>query len=143
MTATWLAVGVGGSLAGVVGIDTWVGPWVWVVSGLVLGLAHGACDAMDAPPGRGRRAMWWLAYGVAIVGFVALVMWWPRGALVGFLLLTAWHFGASDRHDLARLTRSGADVLPIGWRWAAGFGRMGLFFGSMGVAQPAEVARVG
>ncbi|MEO1237697.1 MAG: Brp/Blh family beta-carotene 15,15'-dioxygenase, partial [Planctomycetota bacterium] len=26
---------------------------------------------------------------------------------------------------------------------AAGFGRMGLFFGAMGVAQPAEVARVG
>ena len=82
--------------------------WVFLASIVVFGLVHGACDLWL--PG-------WVLGQAATVRFLAgfclgylglagavLLLWrvWPGGALVGFLLLTAWHWGSAD----AVLTRS-------------------------------------
>ncbi|MEM1108024.1 MAG: Brp/Blh family beta-carotene 15,15'-dioxygenase [Planctomycetota bacterium] len=143
MAASWGVVGLGGVIAGISGIDTALGPWLWVFAGCVVGLAHGACDAMDAPASRLRRIAWWLGYGVIIAALTAVAFAYPAAAIAGFLLLTVWHFGASDYHDLVLLSPDGPRRLALTARWLSGFGRMGLFFGAMGAAQPAAVAEVG
>ncbi|MEM6854210.1 MAG: Brp/Blh family beta-carotene 15,15'-dioxygenase [Planctomycetota bacterium] len=141
LLASWVAVGSTALVAGSLGVDRLLGPWLWVAAGLVVGLAHGACDAFDAPAKPARRLAWWVAYGGVIALMLGLALLIPEAALAGFLLLTAWHFGAADQHDLSDVETG--KIMPIRRRWVAGFGRMGLFFGAMGVTQAGAVAEVG
>jgi len=76
--------------------------YVWVISILVLGLPHGACDPLVLSrlrPGRWAwrdRATFYLLY-LAAAGLVVLL--WvanPRAGLLFFLALTTWHWGSAD-----------------------------------------------
>ena len=76
--------------------------WIFLGSIVVFGLAHGACDLWL--PGwvlKRREPAWFLAaFGSVYLGLALLVclLWWwcPVAAAVGFLLLTAWHWGSAD-----------------------------------------------
>ncbi|MFT5548429.1 MAG: Brp/Blh family beta-carotene 15,15'-monooxygenase [Candidatus Azotimanducaceae bacterium] len=78
---------------------------------LLLGVPHGGLDGAVA-----RRIGWpvgllpWLGFHLAYIALAALVigLWWlfPLSSLGVFLLISAFHFGASDIAD------SGSDWLP-------------------------------
>jgi len=85
---------------GAIAPPTWmvaVGPLPWVVSLVLVGLPHGAADlAVSRTACHGRPlAVVWLAY----TGIMALVatafLLDPRAAIVGFLVVSCWHFGAA------------------------------------------------
>ena len=103
--------------------------WVFLASIAVFGMAHGACDLWLPGWVLGRAATGRFLAGfclgyVGLAGAVLLLWRWRPGvALVGFLLLTAWHWGSAD----AVLTRSRS------WR----FGLLAWGRGLMVVAAPA------
>ena len=76
--------------------------WIFLGSILLFGLAHGACDLWLPGWVEGRRgpAGFLLAFGSVYLGLALLVclLWWwsPLVATVGFLPLTAWHWGSAD-----------------------------------------------
>ena len=148
---SWLTVGLGGFAAGTTGVDAALAPWVWILSGVVIGLPHGAGDAYDAPaPGR-RRVRWLAAYAAVIAAVAWLAAAYPVAALGGFVMLTIWHFGAADAYDLnhahlrvARHLAHGAGrPEPTLLRWLNGAARMAVFFGTTAVASPTTVAALG
>ncbi len=94
------------------------GRWVFLASIVAFGLAHGACDPLVPGWVLERRvpgqftAIFCLGYA-ALVGLVLLFWCWqPTGALLGFLLLTAWHWGSADA-VLAQANGSG--LLLLAW----------------------------
>lgn len=100
----WLAAGMA-LILGVLapGPAARIAPGLFLVSALVLGLPHGAADPWVPQWATGRR--WthvreWLRFGgvYLLAAGATLVVWhWARGvAVVGFLLLTAWHWGSAD-----------------------------------------------
>ena len=103
--------------------------WVFLASIVVFGLAHGACDLwlpgwVLGRPATGRFLAGFCLGYLGLAGAVLLLwFWWPGGALAGFLLLTAWHWGSAD----AVLGRSGS------WQ----FGLLAWGRGVMVVAAPA------
>ena len=76
--------------------------WVFLGSIILFGLAHGGCDVWLPGWVRGREesARFLAAFCLAYTGVAGLVLcfwhWQPVLALVGFLLLTAWHWGSAD-----------------------------------------------
>lgn len=100
----WLAAG----LALTVGIlfpnwTTWAAPWLFLASAFVLGLPHGAADPWVPQWATGHP--WttpgpWLRFGavylLAVGATLAAWRWARLEATVGFLLLTAWHWGSAD-----------------------------------------------
>ena len=96
------------SLCVAAGLDT---GWVFLGSVAVFGLAHGACDlwlpgwVRGRPMERGFVCGFCLVY-LALAG-VVLLFWGGRAdmATVGFLLLTAWHWGSADAVLAGRETR--------------------------------------
>ena len=92
--------------------------WIFLASILVFGLAHGACDVW-LPGWVSKRTMGWGFIAVFCLAYLGLaggvlLLWWvlPCGALAGFLLLTAWHWGSAD----AMLTGSGSwRFLLLAW----------------------------
>lgn len=146
---SWITVGLGGIAAGAVRMDAALGPWIWILSGLVIGLAHGAGDAYDAPRPGWRRAWWLAGYGLAIVAAAWLAAAYPVAAVMGFVMLTIWHFGAADAHDLnhaqmsVNLFAGSARPEPMLFRWLNGAARLAMFFGATAMASPAKVAELG
>ncbi len=71
--------------------------WVVLVAGLLAGLPHGAVDHLLPALRLGRRAPRLVAVVVAYAATAAaawaLFRLWPGPALVGFVLLSVWHFG--------------------------------------------------
>ena len=103
--------------------------WVFLASLLVFGLVHGACDLwlpgwMQGQASTPRFLAAFCGGYLGLAGAV-LLLWrgWAGGALVGFLLLTAWHWGSAD----AMLTQSRS--------WS--FGLLAWGRGLMVVAAPA------
>ena len=100
------------------GVARWDARWVFLASIAVFGLAHGACDPFVPGWVLGRRmsgrfvAFFCLAY-LGLAGLVFLLWrWQPTLALLGFLLLTAWHWGSAD----AALTgSSGWKFVMLAW----------------------------
>ena len=75
--------------------------WIFLGSIAVFGLVHGACDLWlpGWVAGRRKSAVYLAAFGGAYLGLALLVclFWrWPAVATIGFLLLTAWHWGSAD-----------------------------------------------
>ncbi len=76
----------------------------------VLGVPHGGLDHWT-----GRRLLasrfrdaWWLMFfpGYAAVGVAVAMCWFafPVVTVIGFFLLSAWHFGREDQHRIAQET---------------------------------------
>lgn len=76
----------------------------------VLGVPHGGLDHWT-----GRRLLvsrfhdsWWLMFfpGYVAVGVSVAMSWFafPVVTVIGFFLLSAWHFGREDQHRIARET---------------------------------------
>lgn len=97
-----------------------------VVAVTLFGLPHGALDYLS-----GRRLLhrsfgswWFVPFGLGYIGLAAVVVvaWLlaPLPSLLGFLLVSAAHFGAGDvRHDLAlgaggRFSSAGAAFEAVG-----------------------------
>ena len=118
-TVPWLA----GALALVVGIAApglaaWAAPGLFLASALVLGLPHGAADPWVPQWATGQRWTTLRPWGrflgfylVAVAGTLATWRWVRPEATAGFLLLTAWHWGA--RMLPAPWSRAPGD----GWPW--------------------------
>lgn len=81
--------------------------WPWLISVLVFGLPHGACDHLVAArlaerrTGESRYAVFRLAifFLLYLMGGAVVVLLWissPSAALVFFLVLAAWHWGSAD-----------------------------------------------
>jgi hypothetical protein len=82
----------------------------------ILGVPHGGLDHWT-----GRRLLasrfrdsWWMMFfpGYLAVGLIVAIAWFvfPVATVIGFFLLSAWHFGREDQHRLAK--RSGG---PHSW----------------------------
>ena len=82
----------------------------------ILGVPHGGLDHWT-----GRRLLasrfrdsWWMMFfpGYLTVGVAVAVSWFvfPLATVIGFFLLSAWHFGREDQHRIAK--RSGG---PHSW----------------------------
>ena len=82
---------------------------IYVASVLVatLGVPHGGLDHWT-----GRRLLasrfrdsWWMIFfpGYLLLSAVVVVAWlaFPLPAVIGFFLLSAWHFGREDQHRIA------------------------------------------
>ena len=76
----------------------------------ILGVPHGGLDHWT-----GRRLLatrfgdsWWMMFfpGYLAVGVAVAVSWFvfPLATVIGFFLLSAWHFGREDQHRLAKKT---------------------------------------
>ena len=85
--------------------------WLLAVTVGCIGLPHGALDFRF-----GRRALspimgsfWWLGFGLTYIAAASavLLMWWwsPLAALVGFMVLSAAHFGSDDPAFVGALPR--------------------------------------
>lgn len=80
-----------------------LGPFL-VTGGVLLGVAHGACDQFVVPaarPAAARPRRWyWVKFLVGYLGLAGAVglLWWakPEAALLLFLGLTVWHWGSAD-----------------------------------------------
>ena len=75
--------------------------WIFLGSIAVFGLAHGACDLWlpGWVAGRRKSARYLAACAGVYLGLALAVcfLWrWPAVAAIGFLLLTAWHWGSAD-----------------------------------------------
>ncbi len=124
------------------GLAAWVAPGLFLASALVLGLPHGAADPWVPQWATGERwttlRPWGRFLGLYLVAVgVTLAAWrWARpGATVGFLLLTAWHWGTADASGI---------LLPRTWRWIVlAFGRgLVVVAGPLALRPPAEGAAV-
>ena len=83
----------------------------------ILGVPHGGLDHWT-----GRRLLasrfrdsWWMMFfpGYLSVGVAVAAAWFvfPLATVIGFFLLSAWHFGREDQHRIAKIsggTRSSA-----------------------------------
>ena len=124
----WLAVlvTVGAALCGQVRTLDGVAGWGLAASLLLFGLPHGSGDwwVMQLAAGtRWRGKMrWQLVGGYVLAALLTLAVWrWqPGAALVGFLALTAWHFGSADASVLLPEARPMRD--PAWWLFAVGRG---------------------
>lgn len=113
----WLAGGlslVGGLAAPE--LAAWAAPGLFLASALVLGLPHGAADPWVPQWVTGQRwttlrpwAQFLGGYLVAVAGTLATWRWVRPEATMGFLLLTAWHWGSAD---------ASGTLAPRTWRWA-------------------------
>lgn len=105
-----VSLGVGlGTLAAAASLPLWFQYLPFAVSLLVLGLPHGAVDHLVLPRARGEavtvRAMLGVGLLYLLVGgaYAALWMVTPVLAFVGFILLTAAHWGQGDVYALRSL----------------------------------------
>lgn len=114
---------------------TWVvvelAVWPWLIGLLIFGMSHGAADYMVNNAERRRRGevAGLLGFGsyltVMALCVIALVIW-PVVMAVGFLLLTAIHFGQADLVDAAGTVRPQAKLSERLMRMAVVIGRGGL-----------------
>ncbi|MCW2815903.1 MAG: brp-like protein [Nocardioides sp.] len=101
-------------------------PWVVLVAGLVAGLPHGAVDHLVPRWWLGARAPRMVAvlavYATTAVAAYVAFRAWPFGAVVLFLVVSAWHFGSGETGfaDLragrmlpARVLRGATHVLVV------------------------------
>ena len=114
----WLAAGLA-LAAGLTapGLAARVAPGLFLASALVLGLPHGAADPWVPQWATGQRwttlRPWarFMGFYLAAMGLTLAAWRWARPeATVGFLLLTAWHWGSADASGTLR---------PRTRRWAA------------------------
>ncbi|MEO6589525.1 MAG: Brp/Blh family beta-carotene 15,15'-dioxygenase [Pyrinomonadaceae bacterium] len=80
-----------------------VGAWLLLFSALLFGLPHGAYDfwiLFDSTRRERRsfRALFGMLATYLTLALVVVVVWYflPGTVLIGFLALTAWHFGSGD-----------------------------------------------
>jgi lycopene beta-cyclase len=102
-----VAIGQGGQAA--------LAPWILLLSIFFLGFPHGAADIRLAPYLGKRRHHWGLFLGgyLALSGLVFLA-WWvsPLFTAIGFLILTAWHWGSAEAVPLRRSQGPPAERSP-------------------------------
>lgn len=114
-----------------------LGPLPWVVSLVLVGLPHGAADlAVSRTAWHGRPlAVVWLAYtGIMILVATAFLLD-PRAAIVAFLVVSCWHFGA------AAGTSDGETPADLPWAMAV-VARGGAVLAAPLACWPAETAQV-
>lgn len=134
---------------------TWLLGPALVVGGVLLGVAHGACDQFVLPAthpaiARNRRGYWgrFLAGYLGLAGAVGL-LWWaqPSLAVTLFFGLTAWHWGSADAPAsagrrfqwLAHSLLRGALLFAVPlWHWPAE--TLGIVNGLLGLTGAAPVA---
>jgi len=102
---TTLCLGVAAAAAAAPDLARAAAPWPWIIALLVFGLPHGAADHLVNDRDRVRHgqrggAVGFLWYGGWMLLAAGLVVLLPHLAVIAFLALTAWHFGAADLHDL-------------------------------------------
>ncbi len=80
-----------------------LGAWLLLISAFLFGLPHGACDfwilqktVKNQTAVFQTLSIYFLVYLALSLTTVAIWIFLPNLALVGFLLLTAWHFGSGD-----------------------------------------------
>ncbi len=83
--------------------NEFLGAWLLIISAFIFGLPHGACDLwiLQNTARRSKKSAQTLSILFSVYLLLALLtiaIWFvvPGIALVGFLLLTAWHFGSGD-----------------------------------------------
>jgi lycopene beta-cyclase len=101
-----------------------VGAGVFLGSILLLGMPHGAADISLAPLLKGRSfqyGMFLLYYGGLMALALSLWVLSPLIAIVGFFLMTTWHWGTADvvpvfqrGHQIVRLSSAGLHGLIRG-----------------------------
>ncbi|MEM7583158.1 MAG: Brp/Blh family beta-carotene 15,15'-dioxygenase [Acidobacteriota bacterium] len=103
-----------------VGIALTPGPFL--IAAIALGLPHGAADGVIL-----LRQLRWRARLARISGYLTLMVLaavalvrHPEITLIGFLMLSWWHFGAADARGLSN------DRIPAWYKGSWGFGRGGL-----------------
>lgn len=86
-------------------------PLPWLVSLCVVGLPHGAADfaASRRAWNGGALAAVWIAYVAAMTAVAAVLALAPQAAILAFVAVSCWHFGAAEV-DLDRRT------FAPGWR---------------------------
>lgn len=135
---SWCFLGPCALLAWILGLDQ-AAPWLpFLVSIVFLGLPHGAADWLLLAPGSKKSATRaFLLYSAAGLGIAALAWFFPRIAVVGFLLLTIVHFGLADERDLRSFERapSRSRIPRLG-----GIARMAAFLSLVCLLGPGEVA---
>ena len=107
---------------------------VWILIGSILffGLPHGAADWWVLRSLVSRRSASTLAFVLLVTGYVLAALatlgvwfWQPGWALVGFLALTAWHFGSADASVLLPDKTPWHD--PVWWLFGVGRGLLVIF----------------
>lgn len=88
--------------------------WLIVIPVALFGLSHGGADPViinAVKTARGRSSVQWLAGYIALMALtVAFIVWQPTLALVGFLVLSLWHFAITDCMFLPKGAHAG-----VGW----------------------------
>lgn len=126
------------------GVVRTMGTGMLLGSVLLFGLPHGSADWWVMRLAAGRR--WNLAtrvrcvaaYVLAAVGTLGFWRWQPGAALVGFLGLTAWHFGSAEASVLMPERRTFRDA--VWWLFAVGRGLLVVFLSL--AFRPAETLAV-
>lgn len=94
--------------------------YVAAVMVAILGVPHGGLDHWT-----GRRILasryqnfWWLIFfpGYLAMGLTVAACWFvfPVATVIGFFLLSAWHFGREDQHRIATKSRYLASSAALG-----------------------------
>ncbi|NND29980.1 MAG: beta-carotene 15,15'-dioxygenase, Brp/Blh family [Myxococcales bacterium] len=108
------------------GLPAGIELFILVVAVTLFGLPHGALDYLSGRSllRRSFGSWWFLPFGIGYIGLaVVVVIAWllaPLPTLLGFLLVSAAHFGAGDvRHELAlgagsRFSSAGAAFEAVG-----------------------------
>jgi len=128
-----------------------VGPWIWIVSLVLVGLPHGAADLAIGRllAGRSIRELFLggLLYLAGMACVASLFAVSPVGTVVLFSLVSIWHFGIGHRDtepDGGPEKTSPRSV--AGWAWpadaVAAMARAGAVLGVPAVAWPHATAEV-
>ena len=109
----------------------------WLVALFFVGLPHGAADLAVLQSKKDRRKVWetfsW--YVVSMIGVFTIFILAPETALVGFIILSIWHFGSSEN---PRPIESGISFEHL----LMGFAKGGVVIGTPLAAWPAATSSV-
>ena len=127
------------------------GPWIWIVSLVLVGLPHGAADLAIGRLLAGRSIRELLLGGLLYVSGMACVAALfavsPVGTVVLFSLVSIWHFGIGHRDTEPDGQPDGKPPRGVaGWSWpadaVAAMARAGAVLGVPAVAWPHATASV-
>ena len=109
----------------------------WIVALFFVGMPHGAADLAVLQSKKEGRNAWeaFLWYVVSMFGVFTIFILTPETALVGFLILSIWHFGSSENPKPIKSWISYEHLLM-------GFAKGGIVIGTPLAAWPTSTSSV-
>jgi Brp/Blh family beta-carotene 15,15'-monooxygenase len=109
----------------------------WLVALFFVGMPHGAADLAVLQSKKDGRKVWeaFLWYIVSMFGVFTIFILTPETALVGFIILSIWHFGSSEN---PKTMESGISYEHL----LMGFAKGGIVIGTPLAAWPASTSSV-